>query len=84
MTMFNDIHEAFNEIQYIESKIQWAKNVLHASEYTNIQIHFFADKKHVTIYQSDTPFSLNNEVKILLLESIDMMEQQIQNIKLNF
>ena len=84
MTMYNDIHELFKEIQDIETKIQKAKDVLNASEYTNIQIHFFADKKHVTIYQGDTPFSLTNEIKILLLESIDMMEQQIQNMKLNF
>jgi len=84
MTMFNDIHELFAEIQHLESKIEKAKKVLNANEYTNIQIHFFADKKHITIYQGDTPFSLMNEVKILLLESIDMMEQQIQNLKLNF
>jgi hypothetical protein len=82
--MFNDIHELFKEIHHIETKIQKAKDVLNASEYTNIQIHLFADKKHVTIYQGDTPFSLTNEVKMLLLESIDMMEQQIQNMKLNF
>jgi hypothetical protein len=82
--MFNDLKELFDQIQYLETKIEKLKKLKESKEFKNIQIHFFADGKHYTLYQSDTPFSLMNELQLLMNETIGMYENEIQSLKLQF
>ena len=42
------------------------------------------DKTGMNLMQYDTDISLVNEMRILIQESIDLYEQQIQELKLNF
>ena len=76
--------EILFEINHRRNKIYKLMEMSQSKELTNIQIHFFADKKYHTIYQMDIPFSLNNEIRILLLESIQQLEQEIESLKLQF
>ena len=82
--MFNDISELFKEIEFRKYEIDRLQKILDSKEFKNIQIHFFADGKYYTIYQKDTLFSLVNELKILLTETIQQHEIDIQNLKLQF
>jgi hypothetical protein len=81
--MFNDLKELFDEIQFQEEKIVKFQNLLKAKQFNNIQIHFFADGKHYTIYQSDLPFVLENELKCLFADTIDQLHLNIQSLKTN-
>lgn len=81
--MFNDLKELFDEIQFQEEKIEKFQKLLKANKYQNIQIHFFADGKHYTIYQSDLPFAMENELKCLFSDTIDQLEQNIYSLKTN-
>lgn len=82
--MFNDLSELFKEIDFRRAEIDRLQKIVDSKEFKNIQIHFFADGKYYTIYQKDTIFSLVNELKILLTETINQHEIDIQNLKLQF
>ena len=82
--MYNDLYETIKEIQYLEIKLEKLSKIRNAQNFHNIQIIFFADDVFHTIIQSDTPFSLRNELNLLLNETIEQIEIDIQNLKLNF
>jgi hypothetical protein len=80
--MFNSFQESINEIRFLEAKKEKIDNLLNAKSFTNIQIHFFADKEFQTIYQKDSEFNLETELRILLKDISDNIENQILNLKL--
>jgi len=80
--MFNSFQESINEIRFLEAKKEKIDNLLKAKSFTNIQIHFFADKEFQTIYQKDSEFNLETELRILLKDISDNIENQILNLKL--
>lgn len=82
--MYNDLKELLDQIQYLESKKQKLEELVNAKKFTNIQIHFFSDKVYHTIYQSDSPFNMEHELRILIEGMIDQLELDIQNLKLQF
>jgi hypothetical protein len=53
-------------------------------EYQNIKITFDVGQNRYELIQIDTDISLVNEMRMLIQESIDLYEQQIQELKLNF
>lgn len=82
--MYNDLKELFDEIHFLEEKQKKLQRMLNAKRYSNIQIHFFADKDYYTIYQQDSPFNMESELRILLEGMIDQIDFDIQNLKLQF
>jgi hypothetical protein len=58
--------------------------MLNSKRFSNIQIHFFADKEYHTIYQQDSPFNMESELRILIEGMIDQLDFDIQNLKLQF
>lgn len=80
----NDLKELFDEIKFLEEKIDKLEKISQSGRFSNIQIHFFADKKFYTIYQQDSPFNMENELRILLEGMIDQMRLDIDNLKLQF
>jgi len=82
--MYNDLKELFDEIHFLEEKQKKLQRMLNAKRYSNIQIHFFADKDYYTIYQQDSPFNMESELRILIEGMIDQLDFDIQNLKLQF
>lgn len=82
--MYNDLKELFDEIHFLEEKQKKLQRMLNAKRYSNIQIHFFADKDYHTIYQQDSPFNMESELRILIEGMIDQLDFDIQNLKLQF
>ena len=82
--MYNDLKELFDEIHFLQDKQNKLQRILNCKRFTNIQIHFFADKEYHTIYQQDSPFNMESELRVLLEGMIDQIEFDIQNLKLQF
>lgn len=82
--MFNDLKELFDEIQFLEEKQKKLQKMLNAKQFRNVQIHFFADKEYHTIYQQDSPFNMENELRILIEGMIDQLDFDIQILKYKF
>ena len=82
--MYNDLKELFDEIHFLEEKQRKIQRILNCKRFTNIQIHFFADKEYHTIYQQDSPFNMESELRVLLEGMIDQIDLDIQNLKLQF
>lgn len=82
--MYNDLKELFDEINYLQERQKKLQRMLNCKRFTNIQIHFFADKDYFTIYQQDSPFNMESELRILLEGMIDQLDFDIQNLKLQF
>lgn len=82
MELFNNLRETFLEINHIQQKIDQLK--IYQGEYSNIKISFDIGQKRYELIQIDTDISLVNEMRMLIQESIDLYEQQIQELKLNF
>ena len=82
--MYNDLKELFDEIHFLQEKQNKLQRILNCKRFTNIQIHFFADKDYHTIYQQDSPFNMESELRILLEGMIDQLDFDIQNLKLQF
>lgn len=80
----NDLKELFDEIKFLDEKIEKLEKISQSKRFTNIQIHFFADGKFYTIYQKDSPFNMESELRILLEGMIDQMRLDIDNLKLQF
>lgn len=82
--MYNDLKELFDEIKYLQDKQDKIQKMLNSRRFSNIQIHFFADKDYHTIYQQDSPFNMESELRILLEGMIEQIDFDIQNLKLQF
>jgi hypothetical protein len=84
MELFNEFREAMLEIQYIQQKIDRLKVCQSSGEISNIIISFDTGSTRKILMQIDTDISLVNEIRLLLQESIDLYEEQIMQLKLNF
>ena len=84
MELFNNLRETFLEIDHIQQKIDRLKLCQSSGNIANIMISFDAGQDRKIIMQIDTDISLVNEMRMLIQESIDLYEQQIQELKLNF
>lgn len=82
--IFNNLKELFDEINFLQEKQKKLQRIVNSKRFTNIQIHFFADKEYHTIYQQDSPFNMESELRILLEGMIDQIDFDIQNLKLQF
>lgn len=82
MELFNNFREAMLEIEHIQQKINRLKT--YQGEYQNIKITFDIGQNRFELIQIDTDISLINEMRMLIQESIDLYEQQIRELKLNF
>lgn len=80
MELFNEFREAMLEIEYIQQKVNRLKLCQNSGEISNIIISFDTG----IIMQIDTDVSLVNEIRILIQASIELYENQIQELKLNF
>jgi len=80
--LFNPIGELFKEIEFLEYKVKRLQQIRKANHYRDIRISFFADGRHYTIFQDDTPFSLRNELILLIDETINQLNQDIQTLKI--
>jgi hypothetical protein len=84
MELFNNLRETMLEIDYIQQKIDRLKVCQTSGEISNIIISFDSGSSRKIIMQIDTDISLVNEIKLLLQASIELYEQQILDLKLNF
>ena len=69
-------------LESMDKKINMFESILNAKRLKNIQIHFFADEKHITIYQSDSPYNLEHELRNLFEAMIDQINNDIDTLKL--
>lgn len=84
MELFNNLKETMLEIEYIQAKIDNLKKYQDAGEFSNILISFDSGQKRHIMMQIDTDISLVNELRLLIKASIEIYQQQIQDLKLNF
>ena len=84
MELFNNLRETMLEIDYIQQKIDRLRVCQTSGEISNIIISFDSGSSRKIIMQIDTDISLVNEIKLLLQASIELYEEQIQELKLNF
>lgn len=84
MELFNNLRETLLEIEYIQQKVDRLKVCQTSGEISNIIISFDTGSTRRIIMQIDTDISLVNEIKLLLQASIELYENQIQELKLNF
>ena len=82
--MYNNLKELFDEIHFLQERQKKLQRIVNSKRFTNIQIHFFADKEYHTIYQQDSPFNMESELRVLLEGMIDQIDFDIQNLKLQF
>jgi chaperone required for assembly of F1-ATPase len=72
-------YEVFDAMQ---KKIDFFNSILDSKKIINIQIHFFADNKHITIYQADSPYNLEHEIRNLLEAMIDQLNNDFDTHKI--
>lgn len=72
----------YSVLDSMDKKVTMFQNILDAKKIKNIQIHFFADNKHITIYQTDSPYNLEFELRNLLESMIDQLNNDIDNLRL--
>jgi hypothetical protein len=84
MELFNNLRETILEIDHIQQKIDRLKLCQNSGNIANIMISFDTGQDRRIIMQIDTDISLVNEVKLLIQASIELYEEQIQELKLNF
>ena len=84
MELFNNLRETFLEIDHIQQKINRLKLCQNSGNIANIMISFDTGQDRRIIMQIDTDISLVNEIKLLIQASIELYEEQIQELKLNF
>jgi hypothetical protein len=84
MELFNNLRETFLEIDHIQQKIDRLKLCQNSGNIANIMISFDTGQDRKIIMQIDTDISLVNEIKLLIQASIELYEEQIQELKLNF
>jgi len=84
MELFNNLRETMLEIEYIQAKIALLKGWQNSGEISNIIISFDTGANRRILMQHDTDVSLVNEIRLLLQASIELYENQVQELKLNF
>ena len=84
MELFNNLRETFLEIDHIQQKIDRLKLCQNSGNIANIMISFDTGQDRRIIMQIDTDISLVNEIRLLIQASIELYEEQIQELKLNF
>jgi len=84
MELFNNLRETMLEIDYIQQKIDRLQEWQSSGQISNIIISFDAGSERKILMQYDTDISLVNEIRLLLQASIELYENQIQQLKLNF
>jgi len=86
MELFNNLRETMNalEIEDIQEKIDRLKGWQNSGEISNIIISFDTGANRRILMQYDTDVSLVNEIRLLIQASIELYENQIQELKLNF
>ena len=84
MKLYNELSEVFKDIEYIQEKIDNLKLCQIEGGISNIIISFDTGMSRKILTQHDTDISLLNEVRLLIQESIELYENQILDIKLNF
>jgi hypothetical protein len=84
MELFNNLRETMLEIDYIQQKINRLQEWQSKGQISNIIISFDAGSERKILMQYDTDISLVNEIRLLLQASIELYENQIQELKLNF
>ena len=84
MELFNNLRETILEIDHIQQKIDRLKLCQNSGNIANIMISFDTGQDRRIIMQIDTDISLVNEIKLLIQASIELYEEQIQELKLNF
>ena len=84
MELFNNLRETILEIDHIQQKIDRLKLCNNSGNIANIMISFDTGQDRKIIMQIDTDISLVNEIKLLIQASIELYEEQIQELKLNF
>ena len=84
MELFNNLRETMLEIDYIQAKIDRLKVCQDSGSISNIIISFDAGPDRKILMQHDTDISLVNEIRLLIQASIDLYQEQIQELKLNF
>ena len=84
MELFNNLRETMLEIQHIQYKVDQLKKYQSAGDFSNIRISFDSGQRSYVLIQIDTDISLVNELRLLIQESIDLYEEQILQLKLNF
>jgi hypothetical protein len=84
MELFNNLRETMLEIEHIQQKINNLKTYQMSGDISNIRIYFNQGQNNCLLMQLDTDISLVNEIRILIQASIELYENQIQELKLNF
>lgn len=84
MELFNNLKETMLEIEYIQRKIDLLRLYQGLPIYSNIKISFMSGSTAYNIVQLDTDISLVHELKLIIHESIELYENQILDLKLNF
>jgi hypothetical protein len=84
MELFNNLRETMLEIEYIQAKIDSLQGWQNSGEISNIIISFDTGANRRILMQYDTDVSLVNEIRLLIQASIELYENQIQELKLNF
>jgi hypothetical protein len=84
MELFNNLRETMLEIEHIQQKINNLKNYQMSGDISNIRIYFNQGQQNCLLMQLDTDISLVNEIRLLIQASIELYENQIQELKLNF
>ena len=84
MELFNNLRETILEIDHIQQKIDRLKLCQNSGNIANIMISFDTGQDRKIIMQIDTDISLVNEIKLLIQASIELYEEQILELKLNF
>jgi hypothetical protein len=84
MELFNNLRETMLEIEHIQQKINSLKTYQMSGDISNIRIYFNQGQNNCLLMQLDTDISLVNEIRLLIQASIELYENQIQELKLNF
>ena len=80
--MQNKVKYNYEVLDAMQKKIDFFNRILDSKKILNIQIHFFADNKHITIYQADSPYNLEHELRNLLEAMIDQLNNDFDTIKI--
>jgi hypothetical protein len=74
--------KTYEVLDAMQKKIDFFQGILDSKKIINIQIHFFADKKHITIYQADSPYNLEFELRNMLEAMVEQLYNDFETIKI--
>jgi hypothetical protein len=80
--MQNKVKYNYEVLDAMQKKIDFFNSILDSKKILNIQIHFFADNKHITIYQADSPYNLEHELRNLIEAMIDQLNNDFDTLKI--